>query len=647
MKQLPLFWLVMSICLTPLSAQNFAAVDKLALNTPPGKTTSVRTLAQYLCADQPDDVRKIRAIYAWITLHVAYVDSTNQRDLWATPEHLARQHPERVLQNRSAVCQGYANLFCALAREKGLPCEVVTGLVKNPDGEVEQIGHAWAAAQIEGQWRLFDPTWGVPPPGMTRWEVVDEFFMAAPQTFVLSHLPDDPMWQLLENPITERFFRESSDVDIEAFLLQDDERSFRFRDTLNHWQSMDSVARMFASEARVLQFNGSNDRVVFGLGQQYWGLFFDLRNTLDSLAEAAILEDRLTYDTLWFEAQIDQMDRYHERARTFFARLESEERIEKAEKFYQPEDVAAMLEKIRGDMHTGIFEHLLGEVQQAVLGERQLGELRYQLARAQEAYARAESRMDCRKLGGFCFEISHNRSLMAVQLAERQLRFAQELANEKTAAQSLKTIALHTSQARVLLLQTLDDCQKMNRRPPRFAFVDERARTARQGLLNLRICAVRVERTALSPEMEAALAAQPFQAKKVARLLADMGIIARNIDGLADSLAQSGPVLGREFAQIGLFNLQLENFALQFNMANLRFRLALHELEAAIGKNEYAAQKPHIKANASKALENLKIATDALDFLEDSGHLPAASIAEKQLKVNKLRQSLQGFLANL
>lgn len=634
------------LLLAPLSlfGQNFQAADKLALNAPPSKSTTIPILAHYLCDEQPDDAHKIRAIYAWITLNVSYVDSTDERDLWATPAHLERQRPERVLQNRTAVCQGYANLFCSLATAAGIPCEVVTGLVKNLDGEVEQIGHAWAAAQINGDWQLFDPTWGVPPPGMSRFKVQDEYFMAEPKWFLLRHLPDDPVWQLLENPVTEQEFRNYSDAELRVFLEQEPADVFRFQDTLNNWVSMDAASRMFAAEGRVLRFNGSNERVVFGLGQTYWGMFFELRNTLDSLTDEAILTDTLEIDTLWFEEKINLMRRYHDRARDLFARLETPERIEKAEKFYTPEDVRALLEKTLGDMRTAVFEFLLQSYAAEVLNAEQLARLHYQRALAHRTYAVAEANMDCSKLDGTCFEISHNRSLVAIQFAQRQVRFAQELSGGKTAAKNLPVIQTQLKEARTLYLQALEDCEEMRRRPPQFVFVDERMITARQGLTTLRICEIRAEGTALSPEAEELLTPNKFVAKKAEKVIGKMSRIAQSIEAMQDSVEYLGATLGTEFTQIALFNLQLESFALHFNLANLRFRFALHDYESAIAKNDFQNQKNAIRAVANHALQTARKANAALDYLEDSGRLSASSIQQKQLKINKLSKTIRDFL---
>jgi len=636
---LPLFLLPIS-----LFSQNFLAVDKLALNTPPGKTISIKTLSDYLCAEQPNEIHKARALYAWVTLNIAYVDSTGGRELWATPEYTKRQAPTKVLQNRTAVCQGYANLFCALMGEAGLPCEVVTGLVKNPDGDVEQIGHAWAVARIGGEWHLFDPTWGVPPPGLSRWKVVDKYFMANPMEFVLTHLPDDPVWQLLENPVTERRFVQYSEEENLTFLREENEGDFKFRDTLQQWSTMDSLTRKFAAESRVLRFNGSNERVIFGLGQSYWGLFFQLLNRLDSITTEAIMTETLEIDTTWFDAQIDLMERYHNRSRALFEQLETPERIEKAQRFYTPKDVAALLEKIRGDMRTGYFEYLHHSMPEGVLEERQIAQLRHQAQLARQAYQKAAQIINCAKMAGHCFDISHNRSLVAIQLARRQLRFAQDLANENTAVKKLKTIGLILGEARALFLQAIEDCEYMRRRPPHFAFLEERIASAKQGLLTLRACEIRTQRAILSSDLEEVLTSQKLSSRKAEHLMEKMTAIGRAMSGLKDTIKNAAPALGTEFAKIALFNLQLENFSLQFNLANLRYRIVQHDLDMVIAKSNLPAQRAQIRYDANIAIQTLKEATVALDYLEDTGRLPASSINQKQQQVNKLSKALREFL---
>jgi len=627
---------------TGLQAQNFETTDHRARNTPHSNSASVQSLAQHLCADLPDPKHKARAIYTWITANISYLDDIPDGELWATPEHIERQRPEQVLQNRTAVCQGYASLFCALAEAAGLPCEIVTGIIKNEEGKVELIGHAWVAAQVGTEWHLFDPTWGT-----TASRASNQYFMANPAQFILFHLPDDPVWQLLENPVTERQFRNPSfEKSIENGALAKN-GPFKYRDTLAQWIALDPANRHKAAEGRVLSFNSSNDRVLFSLGQHYWGLFLGLRGLLDSLTNEAVLYDTVQIDSLWFDAQISLLNQYHSRAKSLFDRLESKERKEKAQKFYTPQDVAAMLDKLKGDMRTGMFQNLLAQMPWSALNETQLGQLRYQKKQAQAEYVKAEKKLDCNKFGGECFEISHNRSLMDIQLAQRLVRFAQELANEPSSPKHQKTISVQLNEAQQLYQQAIQHCEQMQQRPPVYAFVEERILTAKLGMVTLQTCQIRATRTALSPEMEGLLNADKLSVKKAVALTEKMAQVAHSIEDMSSKLKSVPRTWEGETLQIAQFNLQIENFTLHFNLSTLRLRMMQEEYQMAQNKKDLPKQKASLRADVGRARKSLKEAEKALDYLESSRRMAKPSTTQKRLQINKLAKNLNDFAGKL
>ena len=53
------------------------------------------------------------------------------------------------------VCQDYAHLYLALARQMGLPARYVNGLTQG-----EGASHAWCEVWLDGVWRGIDPTRG-------------------------------------------------------------------------------------------------------------------------------------------------------------------------------------------------------------------------------------------------------------------------------------------------------------------------------------------------------------------------------------------------------------------------------------------------------------------------------------------------------
>ena len=69
---------------------------------------------------------------------------------------------EEVFQHRSGVCQDFAQVFLAAARQMGIPARYVSGYFLRTDTDQQQAGHAWAEAHIAGiGWVGFDPAHGL------------------------------------------------------------------------------------------------------------------------------------------------------------------------------------------------------------------------------------------------------------------------------------------------------------------------------------------------------------------------------------------------------------------------------------------------------------------------------------------------------
>lgn len=63
----------------------------------------------------------------------------------------------------------------------------------------ERTNHSWTVIKIEGQWWLFDFTWGAGYVSKDRkfiWDYNEHYFMTEPELFILDHFPKDYEWQL-------------------------------------------------------------------------------------------------------------------------------------------------------------------------------------------------------------------------------------------------------------------------------------------------------------------------------------------------------------------------------------------------------------------------------------------------------------------
>jgi len=190
--------------------QDYSRIDAHALKTPNYVETNIPELAKYLVKPANNDREKIRALFRWVTENINY----------DVKSYMARAHkhlsPEQVLSSKTAVCDGYAGLLVELGQAVGVDIVKVIGYSKGYDYSVGQRfrdgpNHAWNAAKIDGQWQLFDPTWGAGYTGENNQfirQFQEIYFLAPPEQFLYDHLPEDQRWQLVSRPISLREFED-------------------------------------------------------------------------------------------------------------------------------------------------------------------------------------------------------------------------------------------------------------------------------------------------------------------------------------------------------------------------------------------------------------------------------------------------------
>jgi transglutaminase-like putative cysteine protease len=202
---------------------DFAAIDAHALATPPEKETDIATLASHLTRPAKRQIEKARALFRWVTDRVRYNDHGFNTKNYGSPD------PLDVLKTRKAVCEGYAKLFNALAESVGIPAKMLTGRAKgygySPGDGHGEPDHAWSVLQIDGQWRLFDPTWGsgsgknVGGKLKTTQRFEERWFDTDPTAFVFKHLPAEQDWQLLRQPLSQEEFEAMPEIGPRFFDL--------------------------------------------------------------------------------------------------------------------------------------------------------------------------------------------------------------------------------------------------------------------------------------------------------------------------------------------------------------------------------------------------------------------------------------------
>jgi hypothetical protein len=196
-------------------------------------------LSKQLTIPYQSEKEKVRAIFRWITEHIEYSKkpsvpkrkpknpvaySLEEPDDTAALPPLTERIATKVLQDRRAVCEGYARLFKSLCDHAGIRSEIITGYANSNAGFGSarfRSNHSWNAVYIDSAWHLLDVTWAsgviLFPTGEFLKLYDDYYFLTAPEKFIKHHYPDDLRWTLLdETPLISEFrsgpFRQRSFV---------------------------------------------------------------------------------------------------------------------------------------------------------------------------------------------------------------------------------------------------------------------------------------------------------------------------------------------------------------------------------------------------------------------------------------------------
>lgn len=254
------FIILLCIAASPVWAQKaavratFATTDAKAVKWPDSATTSADRLGDYVAANFPTPPERIRAIFVWIANNIQY-DLANMYAL-----NFYEDQAEKIakpLRTRMGICENYAALFVAVCRRAGIKAVEIQGYTKQR-GFVDYIPHAWCAVLLDGNWWLFDPTWGsgYVDQGKFVRKLNETFFKASPETFIRSHMPFDYLWEFLYYPVTSQDFYEGKTVPDKS------KPYFNFPDSIHAYEQLGRQQQEAAEVVRI-ERNGTRNSMIF------------------------------------------------------------------------------------------------------------------------------------------------------------------------------------------------------------------------------------------------------------------------------------------------------------------------------------------------------------------------------------------------
>jgi hypothetical protein len=123
----------------------------------------VTNLLNSITFEKTNEAEKIRAVHDYIVSKLSY-DSMS----FSNRTRSRKMDAVSVIENSTAVCEGYANLSAALLRAAGIPVKIVAA---------RSIRHAWNNVYVNGTWKFYDATWDDPVPDRGPGVVGYTYFM--------------------------------------------------------------------------------------------------------------------------------------------------------------------------------------------------------------------------------------------------------------------------------------------------------------------------------------------------------------------------------------------------------------------------------------------------------------------------------------
>ncbi|MEO6406988.1 MAG: transglutaminase domain-containing protein [Ferruginibacter sp.] len=193
MKQLLFLFSLWLCCLTAICQEH----SYQRFSIPGSEAVSTNSIAHYIQSNFKSDKDKIAAAYDWVIENIAYDKDSMYSINWNRGKEAIITE---AMRRRKGVCENFAAIFCDIVTKTGISAYVVTGYTKQ-NGWIDKSDHTWCAVKLRDDWFLCDPTWdkGQQFHGF-------DYFLVSPETFIASHIPYDPMWQLLKYTVSHADF---------------------------------------------------------------------------------------------------------------------------------------------------------------------------------------------------------------------------------------------------------------------------------------------------------------------------------------------------------------------------------------------------------------------------------------------------------
>lgn len=222
-------------------------------NIPKEYTYSPDSLALYLDMNYTNDDQKLEALYEWITHNMSYNVYITFHSKNEAPDE--EKEIRTTLRLREGVCRQFALLFQRVANELCIPVFMVNGYTRS-NNVISPYPHSWCIAKVGSEWYCYDPTFDMGYTENQRFisDPKKVYYRMAPQVFVRNHMPFDPIFQALPQPLYYQTFDNGEQVQATRPLCN-------FNDSIMAYSKQAPIDQLRRSIGRV-RHNGEPNRLI-------------------------------------------------------------------------------------------------------------------------------------------------------------------------------------------------------------------------------------------------------------------------------------------------------------------------------------------------------------------------------------------------
>lgn len=183
----------------------------------------IKSIADKINESTVNDYERVKMAHDVICLLVSY----DAKNFWANT--VPSQDWQSVLKTKSAVCEGYANLFQQFMNSLKISSQKVSGYARGVGTDIltenpKASNHAWNIVKIEDCWYLVDCTWdsGYMKGKASVQSYTTDWLFLKPEHFVYTHFPSDAKNQLIQPALSAEDFSALPDFRPKLFEIAGD-----------------------------------------------------------------------------------------------------------------------------------------------------------------------------------------------------------------------------------------------------------------------------------------------------------------------------------------------------------------------------------------------------------------------------------------